>query len=144
MPTATADLKIQATDNTTVEHAQIQIGGDKPGAPAFRINLLVNGPFVTGVGTITQATNPPVNIHTFLTGRTSLIVFGGNVTRVIQLTGHENPTPLPPNPINVQQVDIVLDGLEGTRGSGHYQYLRNDQFQQAEGPATATWSKAHA
>src|SRR5258708_1223534 len=97
MPTATAEIKLQAPEINVVEHVQIQIGGDKPGAPTFRLELLINGTAVSGVGRITQAISPPLEVRTYLTGRTSLLVFGGDVTRIIQLTGHEFPTPLPPN-----------------------------------------------
>jgi Domain of unknown function (DUF1842) len=142
MPTATADLKIQAPETNVVEHVQVHIGGDKPGAPDFRLNLIINGTVVTGVGRISQTTNPPLDIRTYLSGRTSLIVFGSEVTRIIQLTGHEFPTLTPPNPINVRETDIVLNGVEGTKGHGNYQYLHNGQLQKVDGPATAAWSKA--
>jgi hypothetical protein len=50
---------------------------------------------------------------------------------------------MPPNPINVRQCDLVLNGVEGTKGKGSYQYLRNGTWVQGDGPATATWSKAN-
>lgn len=43
-----------------------KIGGDKPGAPNFLVHLLVYTPGkkITGMGEITQVTNPPTDIHT--------------------------------------------------------------------------------
>ena len=139
MSTTTAELKLQAPEATSIGHVQIQIGGDKPGAPSFRMPLLTNGNVATGIGRITQATNPPLDINTQLAGRTSLIVFGADVTRSIQLTGRELPVLLP-DPINVRNCDIVLQGAEGTHGSASYEYLQNGQWRKVEGPATATWS----
>ena len=139
MSTATADLKLQTPSATSLEHVQIQIGGNMPGAPSFRMHLLLNANVATGIGRITQSTNPPLDINTQLAGRTSLIVFGADVTRSIQLTGRELPVLLP-DPINVRNCDIVLQGAEGKHGSASYEYLQNGQWKKVEGPATATWT----
>lgn len=47
-----------------------EIGGNMPGAPLFSLSLGVNTPekAVSGVGDITQAENPPLDIKTSLTG----------------------------------------------------------------------------
>jgi hypothetical protein len=139
MSTATAELKLQTPEKTSLDHVQIQIGGNKPGAPSFRMHLLMNGSVATGIGRISQATNPPLDINAQLAGRTSLIVFGADVTRSIQLTGREIPGLLP-DPINVRNCDIVLQGAEGKHGSASYEYLQNGQWHKVEGPATASWS----
>lgn len=141
MSTATADLKIQAPEATSVSHVQLQIGANMPGAPSFRMHLLLNENLATGVGRITQATNPPLNINTQLAGRTSIIVFGGNATQTIQLTGHELLMPISPAPINVRNCDIALQGIEGKHGTASYEYLNNGQWHKVEGPVTAVWSK---
>lgn len=140
MSTATSELKLQTPAATSLDHVQIQIGGDKPGAPSFRMHLLLNVNVATGIGRISQATNPPLEINTQLAGRTSLIVFGADVTRSIQLTGRELVIPITPEQLNVRNCDIVLQGAEGKHGSASYEYLQNGQWHKVEGPATATWT----
>lgn len=140
MSTATADLKIQAPEATSVSHVELQIGGNIPGAPSLRMHLLLNESLATGVGRITQATNPPLNMQTQLAGRTSIIVFGADATQTIQLTGRELPISHP-DQINVRNCDIALKGIEGKHGTASYEYLNNGQWHKVEGPVTASWSK---
>lgn len=51
-------------------HVCYNIGGDKPGAPLFKVSLAVFTPHktVSGLGHISQATRPPLDIATKLQG----------------------------------------------------------------------------
>ena len=68
-----------------------EIGGEKPGAPAFRINMSVYTPgeTVAGIGHITQAVNPPLDIATNLHGQfTYMCVMPKNCHILVTATGY--------------------------------------------------------
>jgi hypothetical protein len=50
--------------------AQWRVGSGAPGAPALDLKTVVSAPthHIQGAGDITQAVNPPVNVHTIVTG----------------------------------------------------------------------------
>ena len=67
------------------------IGGDMPGAPLFKINFSVYTPgeTVSGIGQITQATNPPLDIGTNLCGQyTYMCVMPDTCHILITATGY--------------------------------------------------------
>jgi len=67
------------------------IGGQMPGAPLFHTSLAVNTPTesLSGMGRITQAVNPPLDIHTRLRGDfTYMTVMPKNTHILIVATGY--------------------------------------------------------
>lgn len=68
-----------------------KIGGGKPGAPLFDLHLCVNTPdkSVSGMGQLTQAVSPPLNLKTQLTGDfTYMTVMPRNVHILVVATGY--------------------------------------------------------
>src|SRR6516165_791893 len=80
------------------------IGGGKPGAITLKAILTVphNASTVSGHGTLSQATNPPLSGNTALHG--------------VAQPPHIAAT-------YVMQLSIVLDGIWGTKGVATYSYL---------------------
>lgn len=71
--------------------ASFQVGGDKPGAPSFRINMSVYTPgeTISGIGHITQAVNPPLDIPTNIQGQfTYMCVMPNNYHILVTATGY--------------------------------------------------------
>lgn len=67
-----------------------RIGTDAPGAPTFETHLAVDTPNrrVSGLGTITQAVNPPLDVRTRLDGDfTYMTVMPRNTHILVTLTG---------------------------------------------------------
>jgi len=72
-------------------HVCYKIGGDKPGAPLFKVSLAVFTPHktVSGIGHITQAVRPPLNIATNLHGGyTYMCVMPKNCHILVTATGY--------------------------------------------------------
>ena len=68
-----------------------EIGGNMPGAPLFKINFSVYTPgeTVSGIGHITQTTNPPIDIGTNLHGQyTYMCVMPKTCHILITATGY--------------------------------------------------------
>lgn len=68
-----------------------EIGGQMPGAPLFKVNFSVYTPgeTVSGMGHITQATNPPLDIATNLSGQyTYMCVMPKNCHILVTAIGH--------------------------------------------------------
>lgn len=110
--------------------ASYRIGGDKPGAPTFTVNFSVYTPAekVSGVGHITQATNPPLNIATNLSGQyTYMCVMPHNCHILITATGYPiikwphgggvGPVIMP----NAELWMVLEDNWKS--GVAHYKYL---------------------
>jgi hypothetical protein len=71
--------------------ASYEIGGHMAGAPLFRVNFSVYTPgeTVSGIGHITQATNPPLNIGTNLHGQyTYMCVMPKSCHILVTATGY--------------------------------------------------------
>jgi hypothetical protein len=67
------------------------IGGNMPGAPLFKVNLSVftPGETVHGIGHITQATNPPLDVATKLSGQyTYMCVMPESCHILVTATGY--------------------------------------------------------
>ena len=62
-----------------------EIGGDKPGAPLFKVSLAVDAPtrIVAGLGRITQAISPPLDILTQLHGQFSYMTVMPRVVHIL-------------------------------------------------------------
>lgn len=66
-----------------------QVGTGEPGAPTLNLSLAVNTSHKTihGVGEITQAVNPPVDVHTKVDGTYLPIRIMGNPSLLVEATG---------------------------------------------------------
>ena len=107
-----------------------EIGGNMPGAPLFKVNLVVFTPArtVNGAGHITQATNPPLDVQTSLFGQyTYMTVMPNNSHILVTALGH--PTTLGPgtpvSPPNVQ-LRMVLSS-DWKSGTANYEYLGSNR-----------------
>jgi hypothetical protein len=98
------------------------IGTGMPGAPLFRSVLTFWNGRVSGQGHITQATNPPLDVTSFLSGSDHEIVWGADVESIITLTGHQFATPMPPNPVNVDCV-IGIDSKDTSKAAASLSYM---------------------
>ncbi len=135
MSTTTAATAAQKNGSTAVGLFPVayQIGGNMPGAPTFNVHLLVNTPNerITGYGTITQTTNPPLNIDTKLEGNyTYMTVMPNNSSILVVATGYPVIN-WPPNggvgPVlmpNVELRMVLSDDWAG--GTANYQYQGSD------------------
>ncbi|MBV9786984.1 MAG: DUF1842 domain-containing protein [Chloroflexi bacterium] len=67
-----------------------EIGTGAPGAPLFTVHFFVNTPHktVTGMGRITQTTNPPLDLSTKLEGRYDTVLIEGEPYQVVAATGY--------------------------------------------------------
>ncbi|PKM45216.1 MAG: hypothetical protein CVV05_07560 [Gammaproteobacteria bacterium HGW-Gammaproteobacteria-1] len=106
-----------------------EIGGEMPGAPLFKVNFSVYTPgeTVSGMGHITQATNPPLDIATSLGGQyTYMCVMPKNCHILVTAIGHPmikwpqgggvGPV-IPPN----VELRMVL-GEDWKSGTANYKY----------------------
>ena len=98
------------------------IGTRMPGAITFTCALTLEGGHVVGIGALTQAIHPALDIHTYLAGTSVSILWGADDTQVISLTGHTWSTPMPPNPVNVT-CTMQLDSKTPGRGVASVRYL---------------------
>ncbi|MEO6920269.1 MAG: DUF1842 domain-containing protein [Collimonas sp.] len=117
-----------------------RIGSNLPGAPLFKLSLSFLDGHAHGQGTITQAVNPPLDIHSHLRGTSALIVSGADTRQIITLTGHEFVTPMPPNPVNVE-CSMYLDSKQPGTGMATYRYLdEKKQWVDVQNvPVKVTW-----
>jgi hypothetical protein len=83
------DTKVEAMTGLFI--VSYEIGGNMPGAPLFKVNFSVftPGETVNGIGHITQATNPPLDIATNLSGQyTYMCVMPERCHILVTATGH--------------------------------------------------------
>jgi hypothetical protein len=66
-----------------------QVGTDAPGAPTLNLSLAVNSAHKTihGIGEITQAVNPPVDVRTRVDGTYLQILIMGSPSLLVEATG---------------------------------------------------------
>ncbi len=98
-----------------------------PGAQTLLAVLTVpqNSSSVSGHGTLTQATNPPLHANNAFSGVVHALGLG-KAQQVYSLTGSAVP-PLLGAP-HVTQLLIVLDGIWGTSGKATYTYVIGSSF----------------
>ena len=112
-----------------------QIGGNMPGAPTFKVHLMVYTPDkrVTGFGEITQATNPPLEVATKILGSyTYMTVMPDNTHILVTATGYP-PIQWPPHggigpviPPNVELRMVLSD--DWSKGTAQYRYYANGSW----------------
>ncbi len=127
-------MEIKKVKKVGLFWACYEIGGQMPGAPLFKVNLGVYTPEekVSGMGQITQTTNPPLDIPTHLVGEYSyMCVMPQNCHIFVKLTGFSiMPVPPPDGGManitmpNVQ-LKMFLDG-DWQKGVATYKY-RDDK-----------------
>jgi Domain of unknown function (DUF1842) len=126
LPFKSKELKIMAGDPNLIfpfNHTGVfTIGTGQPGAVTLKAILTVphNSSTVSGHGTLTQATNPPLHSNTAFHGVVHALGLGP-AKQVYALTG----IPVPPALATtyVMHLSIVLDGIWGTKGTATYSYL---------------------
>jgi hypothetical protein len=106
-----------------------EIGGDMPGAPLFKLNLGVYTPAetVSGIGHITQAISPPLDIGTKLEGKyTYMCVMPKSCHILITATGHPMikwPQGAGIGPVIPPNVDLRMVVTEDWKsGTANYNY----------------------
>lgn len=110
--------------------ACFEVGGQMPGAPLFKVNLLVyaSGKTVTGFGEITQTTSPPLDIKTKLEGTfTYMTVMPRNVHILVVAQGYPQ-VHWPPHggvgPVILPNVELRMVLTEDWQsGVAEYKYL---------------------
>ncbi|WP_066501527.1 DUF1842 domain-containing protein [Abyssisolibacter fermentans] len=123
-------MKIKSKKELGLFRVCYEIGGDKPGAPLFRIDFSVYTPEETmsGIGHITQATNPPLNIGSDIHGQyTYMCVMPDKCHILITATGnpiikwpkHGGVGPILPTNIELKMV-VTEDWKSGT---ANYKYI---------------------
>ena len=121
-----------------------QVGGTMPGAPMVNLHLAVNTPAqaVNGSGQITQATNPPLNEASNVSGGYSVMtVMPSNTHIQVRLTGYP-PVNWPPQagigPVIPANLDMIMVlSKDWKSGDAQYQYrtgLASDWIKIASAP----------
>jgi hypothetical protein len=107
-----------------------EIGGDKPGAPLFKVSLLVYTPgkTVSGYGIITQATNPPLKIETKLNGDFTYMTVMPRIVHILVVATGYPDIHWPPHggigPVIPPKVHLRMVLKENWKsGTANYQYL---------------------
>ncbi|MFJ4194185.1 DUF1842 domain-containing protein [Pseudomonas sp. NPDC089534] len=106
-----------------------RIGTGQPGAQSLALNLLVSTPQqeVTGTAAVTQATNPPLDVHSDVWGEyTYLTVMKPGISKIL-ITAQGNHGGPGSNSIVNFRVHLVV-GTDWKEGVANYQYLNGTQW----------------
>lgn len=104
---------------------QYQIGTGQPGAPRFQLALVFGqDQEVSGRGTITQATNPPLDVQTSLFGHAMREWIVEGLGEVIVLTGYSNPLNEPIGYVNVQ-CTMLLENSQFFKSHAQLSYRKS-------------------
>ena len=108
-----------------------QVGTGAPGAPTLNLSLAVNSVHKTihGIGEISQAVNPPVDVHTRIDGTYLPILIMGSPSLLVEATGMpqvhwpDRRRPQGPGPVILPNLFLrmVLQGWDGG-GTAYYRY----------------------
>ncbi|HEY0554442.1 MAG TPA: DUF1842 domain-containing protein [Thermoanaerobaculia bacterium] len=108
-----------------------QVGTGAPGAPALNLSLAVNTVHkaIHGIGEITQAVNPPVDVHTRVDGTYLPILIMGGPSILVEASGMppvhwpDRRRPQGPGPVILSNffLRMVLQSWEGG-GTAYYRY----------------------
>jgi uncharacterized protein DUF1842 len=107
-----------------------QIGGKKPGAVTFNLNLVVSTPTKTvhGAGKLTQAINPPLDEPTHLTGEfTYMTVMPNKTSILVTATGFGPIDPLQPLEATNVRLRMVLS-KDWQTGIANFDYLSEGKW----------------
>lgn len=113
--------------------ASYAIGGEMPGAPLFKLNLSIYTPgeTVSGIGHITQAVNPPLDIATNLHGQFTYMCVMPHICHVL-VTATGYPVIKWPHgggigpviPANSELRMVLSDDWKS--GTANYKYMDNE------------------
>lgn len=108
-----------------------QVGTGEPGAPTLHLSLAVNAAHKTlhGIGEITQAVNPPVDVHTRVDGTFLSILIMGSPSLLVEASGMprvhwpDRRRGQGPGPVILPNLFLrmVLQGWE-SGGTAYYRY----------------------
>jgi len=115
------------------------IGTHAPGAPTLQavLSTPANSSTVSGHGTLTQATNPPLNINNAFHGVVHALGLGPAV-QIYALQGAAIP-PLLGAP-HVTNLVITLQGVWGDKGTATYTYVTGAVFHEVRDvPVAVRW-----
>ncbi len=106
-----------------------RIGTDKPGAPSLILNLLVYTPdhSVRGGSTITQAVNPPLDLHSDVWGQYTYLTVMHPSTSKILITAQGNQGGPGSNAIITFKLHLVV-GDNWKEGIANYQYFNGHDW----------------
>jgi uncharacterized protein DUF1842 len=122
----TTQTVAEVTTKAGVSHAQFLIGTELPGAPRFSTNLLFNFPskMAVGIGEISQAVHPPLDLHVQLTGTFAPQSAPKEGWRV-QLSGSPIPATPAANDLRLVNVELTMNLAQDWKtGRASYWYLR--------------------
>lgn len=94
------------------------------GAPVFHVNLAVTTPSqkINGSGTITNTSNPPLNIHTKLSGDYTYMTVMPNNTHILAvLNGTGELSPVNPLEVENTKLRMVLE-KDWSAGTANFSY----------------------
>ena len=125
--------------------ASFQIGESMPGGIIFTLHLTVNTPneLVNGMGRITQAINPPLDIHTKLDGSYTYMTVMPNNSHILVTASGYPPVSMPPGsgigPVILPNCELrmILDSTWQS-GTANYKFLNADGVWQSVNNAPAT------
>lgn len=102
-----------------------RIGNGMPGSVNFNVHLMVYTPGerVSGYGTITQATNPPLDVPTKLEGSFSYMTVMPKDTHILVVATGYTVEPGTQQEINVELRMVLTDDWKS--GVANYQYRDN-------------------
>jgi hypothetical protein len=105
-----------------ITSTHFKIGGTMPGAVAFllTLNMSQQGD-VSGNGQLGQSTNPPLDMHTTLSGHATSVWDIEGVTQIISLNGYSEGTITPLAYQNVR-CTIVIQSNKPNGGLAQLQY----------------------
>ncbi len=113
---------------TSLFISSYSIGTGAPGAPTLKAELSVNTVHetVTGIGTLTQAVNPPEELRSYLQGDYSYMTVMGQPTRIqVRLTGTPSSKKSPSKDAfqTEENIEVVMVLDEGWKsGTANYKY----------------------
>ena len=121
-------MSANATVGTYLAHWRI--GSGAPGAPTLDLKTVVSAPthHLQGAGDITQAVNPPINVHTLVSGNYSQM----GTAVLISLTGTTQQ-----GGMQNFQCHIHLPNGWNQNGAASYRYLSGNTWHDVEN-VTAT------
>ena len=118
---------------------EFNIGTHLPGAVTFTCGLTIFDGHAAGIGHVTQAVNPALDLTTYLSGTVTNIVWNADDTQIITLTGHAYRLPMPPNPVTVE-CTIMLDSKNPASNQASLSYLDGHKWtKQDKLPVQVRW-----
>ena len=122
-----------------------EIATSRIGGPVFKLNLIVNTPTETvhGVGTITQSTNPPLDIATKLDGSFTYMTVMPDITHILVTASGYPIIYWPPHggigPVILPNVELrMVLNSDWKSGTVNYKYIDREGLWQSIENAVAT------